>query len=101
MQFNEVKTFVLPPIEIDDDILYFRVEVIQNNDKYYGQLLRRETYRLEPTFAPDDVFADEQVYVLDYHTIPPFNEQIFTCVDDCLNYAFNYLQEFFNQKIDS
>ncbi|HFC8543727.1 MULTISPECIES: hypothetical protein [Neisseria] len=96
--FYEIKTFTLPVIEIDDDVLVFRVEITQKDNQYFGQLLRREIYRLKPTYAPEEVVADEEIYVLDYHTIPPFEQQVFNSIDDCLNYAHSYLQDFFNQK---
>lgn len=96
--FYEVKTFTLPSIEIDDDVLVFRVEVTQKGTQYFGQLLRREMYRLKPANAPQEVVADEEIYVTDCHTIPPFEQQVFDSIDDCLNDARNYLQDFFNQK---
>lgn len=46
--FYEIKTFTLPAIEIDDGVLVFRVEITQKDNQYFGQLLRREIYRLEP-----------------------------------------------------
>lgn len=71
------------------------MEVTKKDNLYYGQLLRKETYRLEPTFAPQDVFADEQVYVFDFHTISHFENQSFDSIDDCLNYAYHHLMSFF------
>lgn len=95
--FYEVKTFNLPDIKIDDDVLSFRVEVVKKDNKYFGQLLRKEFYRLEPTYAPEDVIADEEIYVFDYHTISEFEQKTFDSVNDCLMYAYDYLKNFFNQ----
>lgn len=96
--FYEVKTFTLPSIEIDDDVLVFRVEVTRKNNQYFGQLLRREMYRFQPSCVAREVITDEEIYVADYHTIPPFDRQAFDSIDDCLNYAHNYLQDLFVQK---
>ena len=53
--YYEIKSYVLQPIELEDDELNFKVEILKhhNSNSVQGQLWRLETYRVQPSFVSD------------------------------------------------
>ncbi len=88
-----VKTVIFNVIETDDDGLIYRLEILKSPNGFYGQLYRQESYSLKCTFA--EFTPDEIIYVLDYHTLPDLDEQIFENEEACLNYVISSLNDKF------
>lgn len=90
-----IKTLILQPIELPDDTVEFKLDILY--DKVRGfvcQLYRLEYYQLQPS-NDETIVASEQVYVTDNHSVPAMNEQYFDSLDACLDNALAQIQNKF------
>lgn len=66
-----VKIYDLTPIHIKNETLRFRIEILKklNENHYYANVYRIDTYRIQPTFTIDASVSesDESFYVFDHH----------------------------------
>lgn len=89
-----IQTIYFDPIEIPDNELVFKLDILKNNQEHItGQLYRQERYRFKVAF--DDIHADKAIYVLDFHTLPDLEEKVFSHQQQCIDYVFNELQKRF------
>lgn len=97
--YYEIKSYVLQPIELEDDELNFKVEILKhhNSNSVQGQLWRLETYRVQPSFV-SDMQADESIYVQDSHTIPDLQNQVFNNEEICLQFIISELEKLFSHS---
>ena len=97
--YYEIKSYVLQPIELEDDELNFKVEILthHNSNSVQGQLWRLETYRVQPSFV-SDMQADESIYVQDSHTIPDLQNQVFNNEEICLQFIISELEKLFSHS---
>lgn len=90
-----VQTVVFDDIETDADVDFsFKLEIFKGqNDKFYGQLYRKEMYSFTCSF--EDMTPDELVYVLDIHTVLDLDEREFSSIHECLEYTIKSLEKTF------
>lgn len=95
--YHEIKSYIFQPIEIHDDELNFKVDVLKqaHTDSVKGQLWRLETYRVQPSFV-SNIQADESIYVQDNHTIPDLKDQVFDDTESCLQFIIAELKKKFS-----
>lgn len=93
-----IETIVFSPIEIADDELFFKLDILENSEcKYHAMLYRAENYEFKPSFNNEDGFtSNESVYVLDDHTISNLDSLIFDSKDECLNYVIEQFSLIFS-----
>ena len=92
-----VKTVVFDVIAADDGGLIYRLEVFKSDKGFKGQLLRRETYSLQCSFA--EYKPDESIYVLDSHSHSiDLDGKLFDHPQSCVDFVANALEEKFKKE---
>ena len=70
-----VKTIILKPIELLDATLEFKLNILYEKDRgFVCQLYRLEYYQIQP-MSDDTNVKNEQVYVVDNHSVSKLSEQ--------------------------
>lgn len=104
MAFSElVKTLILDPIEVADDLWLFKVEIFRHLDKgYFATLWRLDTYDIKPTFAilkdwqaSESFFIDES-FRIDGLGLYGDDLMYFDSLDDCQDYVLKCLNDEFD-----
>lgn len=91
-----VKTVVFDVIETDDDGLIYRLEVMQANNGFKGQLFRLDTYSVQHSFSENK--PDESIYVIDSHSHSiDLDEKVFNDPQSCIDFVANALAEKFTK----
>lgn len=91
-----VKTIILKPIELLDATLEFKLNILYEKDRgFVCQLYRLEHYQIQPV-SDDTNVKNEQVYVVDNHSLSKLSEQYYNSLITCLDNALMQIKDKFN-----
>ena len=91
-----VKTIILKPIELLDATLEFKLNILYEKDRgFVCQLYRLEYYQIQPV-SDDTNVKNEQVYVVDNHSLSKLSEQYYNSLITCLDNALMQIKDKFN-----
>ncbi|WLF84593.1 hypothetical protein [Moraxella sp. ZY210820] len=104
MSYSElIKTLIIDPIAIADELWVFKIEIFKHSQKgYFATLWRLDMYNIQPTFptvtghiASESFFIDDS-FRFDGLGLYGDDLKYFKTLDDCQTYVLKCISDNFN-----